>query len=93
MGIDDIIANEPRYAGAYEDAKLRRQHQRRLDERTEQGRVAVATTDGGTTQQRGTELSVGGMEMRLSETETLILALLFVNTAMTAGLLFAVLMR
>ena len=96
MGIDDIIETEPMYAGHLEDAHTRRRHEERMRARTANGRVNVTATDGGAmTAEREPQnsLSFGGAEMSFSQTETLILGILLVNTAMTAGLLFAVLME
>ena len=91
MGIDDILHNEPMYAGEYANAVEQRQRRESLRARTDNGSVDVTATDGGA-QMAETSLSLGGTELRFSQTETLMLGLLLVNTAMTAGLLFAVLM-
>lgn len=92
MGIDDIIKNEPMYAGEYANAVEDRQRRERLRARTENGSINAAATDGGA-QMAETTLSLGGNQLQFSQTETLMLGLLLVNTAMTAGLLFAVLME
>lgn len=94
MGIDDIIHNEPAYAAEYEAARQKLAHEERLRQRTDNGSLNIAATDGGVAQTErstGTTLSLGSAEVNFSDTETLILGLLLVNTAMTAGVLFAVL--
>lgn len=95
MGINDIIESEPMYAGHYERARDRIAHQQRQQRRVEAAGGKLPTPDGGVEvaqQSTGASLSIGDMfHLEVDDYEPFIAGLLVANTAMTAGVLLAVL--
>ena len=95
MGIDDILEHEPMYAGELERARERREHQQRQQERIEQAGGQLATPDGGVAVEEASGLSVSLgdiFHMEMDDYEPFIAGLLVANTALTAGVLIAVIL-